>query len=209
MVWSSLEDTRPHFDFLDIQVPTLGTGYKVPHLDSKHEANAAFTVAGVPTTILDTSFYYENFINAGLSPRRDGEGQAVLNLPIGSSVMALVGAEDIGRTAHGIFLAGPRFIGRSVGLAGQHATGTDLAGLFEKVLGESVAYRPLTHDQMRGAGFPGAEELGNMFQFFTDASESFVSHRDLELIRSINPRLQTLENWMLAHRQELLAALTR
>ncbi|EEP72294.1 NmrA family protein [Micromonospora sp. ATCC 39149] len=207
VIWSTLEDTRPHFEFLGSEVPTIGDGYKVPHLDAKDEANAYFTGLGVPTTFLQTSFYYEMFITAGLGPHRSPDGELALTLPIGDSVMALVAAEDIGRTAYGIFRTGARFIGRTIGLAGSHATGTELAELFAKVLGEPVAYRPMSHDQLRGAGFPDADELGNMFQFFTDATEAFVGNRDLSLIRTINPRLQTLEDWLIEHREELKSAL--
>jgi uncharacterized protein YbjT (DUF2867 family) len=207
LVWSTLEDTRPHFEFLGSEPPTIEDGYKVPHFDAKNEANAHFTALGVPTTFLETSFFYEMFIAAGLGPRRGADGEAALTIPMGDSVMALVAAEDIGRTAHGIFLAGARFVGRTVGLAGTHATGGHLAALFAKVLGERVAYRPMTHDQLRAAGFPQAEELGNMFQFFTEAADTFVGNRDPGLIREINPRLQTLEDWLIEHRDELKSAL--
>ncbi|GAA1618805.1 NmrA/HSCARG family protein [Kribbella sancticallisti] len=207
VVWSTLEDTRPHFEFLGSEPPTIGDGYKVPHFDAKHEANAGFIALGVPTTFLETSFFYEMFIAAGLSPRRDSTGTAALTLPMGDSVMALVAAEDIGRTAYGIFQAGARFVGRTVGLAGTHATGKQLADLFAKVLGEPVVYRPMTHQQLRAAGFPEAEELGNMFQFFTEAAETFVGNRDRDLIRTINPRLQTLEDWLAEHHEQLKAAL--
>ncbi|MGN9788510.1 NmrA/HSCARG family protein [Nonomuraea sp. ZG12] len=207
VVWSTLEDTRPHFAFLGSEPPTIGDGYKVPHLDAKNEANSYFTAVGVPTTFLETSFFYEMFIYAGLSPHRDPDGMATLTLPMGDSVMALVAAEDIGRTAYGIFRAGARFVGRTVGLAGTHATGDQLAELFAKVLGKPVAYRPMTHDQLRAAGFPDAEELGNMFQFFTEAADTFVGNRDLNLIRTINPQLQPLEDWLIKHRGQLQSAL--
>jgi hypothetical protein len=85
--------------------------------------------------------------------------------------------------------ANAAFIGRTVELAGAHYTGEGLAMLFTKVLGEKVVYRSLTHDQMRAAGFPGADEIGNMYQFYAGASGSFVGNRDISLIRTINPRL--------------------
>ncbi|WP_326629956.1 NmrA family NAD(P)-binding protein [Nonomuraea fuscirosea] len=163
--------------------------------------------AGLRATFLETSFFYEMFIYAGLSPHRGPDGTATLTLPMGDSVMALVAAEDIGRTAYGIFHSGARFVGRTVGLAGTHATGDQLAALFAKVLGEPVVYRPMTHDQLRAADIPDAEELGNMFQFFTQAADTFVGNRDLDLIRTLNPRLQPLEDWLLTHRPRLQAAL--
>lgn len=207
VVWSTLEDTRPHFAFLDSGAPTLEDGYKVPHLDAKNEANAHFTVQGVPTTFLETSFFYEMFVVAGLSPRRGADGRAVLTIPMGDSTMALVAAEDIGRTAYGIFRAGARFVGRTVGLAGTHATGEQMAEIFARVLGEAVDYRPITHEQMRNAGFPDADELGNMFQFFTEAADTYVGNRDLDVVRTLNPRLRTLEDWLIEHREQLKSAL--
>jgi uncharacterized protein YbjT (DUF2867 family) len=203
VVWSTLEDTRPHFEHLGSQVPTLEDGYKVSHLDAKGEANAHFIAAGVPTTFLETTFFYEAFLK-GRGPQRDANGQLVLSLPLSDSVMALVAAEDIGRTAYGIFLAGPRFINRTVGLAGAHYTGEQLAGLFTKVFGEKVSYQALAHDQVRASDLPIAEEYSNMFQFFTEAADTLVGNRDLDLIRAINPRLKPLEEWVAEHRGELL-----
>jgi uncharacterized protein YbjT (DUF2867 family) len=202
VVWSTLEDTRPHFEHLGSDLPTLDGGYKVPHFDAKGEANASFIEQGVPTTFLETTFYYESLLQ-GQGPHRDQNGELVLTNPMADSLMALVAAEDIGRTAYGIFLAGPRFIGRTVGLAGAHYTGEGLATLFTKVLGEKVVYRPLTHDQMRAAGFPGADEVGNMYQFYAEAADSFVGNRDIALIRTINPRLKSLQEWLTEHRDEI------
>jgi len=203
VVWSTLEDTRPHFAHVDSAAPTLAGGYKVPHFDAKGEANASFTGYGVPTTFLETTFYYESLL-AGQGPARDANGELVLSLAMDQSPLSLVAVEDIGRTAYGIFLAGPRYIGRSVGLAGAHYTGAELADLLTEVLGEKVAYRPLTHDQLRAAGFPLAEEIAGTFQFYAEAAESFVGHRDLDEIRKINPRLKPLPEWLAEHRDELL-----
>jgi uncharacterized protein YbjT (DUF2867 family) len=122
VVWSTLEDTRPHFTHLGSTSPNIEGDYKVPHFDAKADANALFTAQGVPTTFLETAFYYEAFL-VGQGPHRDPSGRSALPLPIGDSVMALVTAEDIGRTAYGIFKAGARLVGRTVGLAGAHADG--------------------------------------------------------------------------------------
>lgn len=198
VVWSTLEDTRPHFAHAGSEPPNIEREYKVPHFDAKAEANAYFSALGVPTTFLETTFYYEAFL-AGFGPHRDSSGQLELTLPMGESVMALVAAEDIGRTAYAILKAGNRYIGRTVNLAGTHGTGEQLAETFARAFGEPVAYHPLTHEQMRSAGFPFAGETGNMFQFYTEASDSFVGQRDLEAARSLNPRLESLEQWVGEH----------
>jgi hypothetical protein len=68
VVWSTLEDTRPHFERLAIDVPTIMGTNKVPHFDAKAEANVFFTELGVPTTFLQTTFFYESFIVGGQGP---------------------------------------------------------------------------------------------------------------------------------------------
>jgi uncharacterized protein YbjT (DUF2867 family) len=202
VVWSTLEDTRPHFTYAGSEPPDIERDFKVPHFDAKAEANAYFTGLGVPTTFLETTFYYEAFL-AGWGPHRDPNGDLELTLPIGDSVMALVAAEDIGRTAYGILKGGGRYIGRTVNLAGTNATGKELAEMFATGLGEPVAYRPMSYEQVRGAGFPFAGETANMFQFYVEAADSFVGQRDLDVVRALNPRLQPLPEWIGAHRDEL------
>jgi uncharacterized protein YbjT (DUF2867 family) len=208
VVWSTLEDTRPHFTYSGSEPPNVEGDYKVPHFDAKAEANTYFTEMGVPTTFLETTFYYEAFLD-GHGPRRDANGQVELAMPIGESVLALVASEDIGRTAYAIFKAGGRYIGRTVNLAGMHATGKELAEMFAKVLGEPVTYRPPTHDEMRGAGFPFADEIGNMYQFFTESADSFVGQRDLDVVRALNPQLRPLDDWLSAHADELKSMVGR
>jgi hypothetical protein len=48
----------------------------------------------------------------------------------------------------------------------------------------------------RGFGFPGAEDLGNMFQFKRDFEEVFCGARNLERTRALNPSLQTFATWL-------------
>jgi uncharacterized protein YbjT (DUF2867 family) len=66
VIWSTLEDSRRFIPLTDDRMPTLMGHYKVPHFDAKGEADALFAQAGVPTTCLRTSFYWENFIFLGM-----------------------------------------------------------------------------------------------------------------------------------------------
>jgi uncharacterized protein YbjT (DUF2867 family) len=201
VVWSTLEDTRPYLAHLDSDLPSLDDGYKVSHFDAKAEGNAYFIAQGVPTTFLETALYYEGLQN--WLPQRDQDGRLVLSIPMSDGILALVASEDIGRTAYGIFQAGPRFIGRTVGLAGAHTTGQQLAASFAKVLGEEVVYQPITHEQLRTSGAPLADEVANMFQFYAENSDAFIGNRDLDQIRKLNPRLRSLDDWMTENRDLL------
>jgi hypothetical protein len=75
--------------------------------------------------------------------------------------------------------------------------------LFTKALGEKVVYRPVSNDQLRASGAPGIDEVANNWLFYAEAHESFVSARDLDLIRKINPQLKPLEEWLTEHKNEI------
>jgi hypothetical protein len=112
VIWSTLEDTRLRVPVSDERMPTLHGRYKVPHFDGKGEADAVFAQAKVPTTLLLTSFYWDNFIYFGLGPRKDASGQLVLALPMGDKKLPGIAARTIGPCAFGVFLRGQE-IGRA------------------------------------------------------------------------------------------------
>ena len=87
-------------------------------------------------------------------------------------------------------------IGQTIGVAGEHLTGSQMAAAFTQALGQEVRYNSVSPDVYRGFGFPGAEDLGNMFQFNRDFEESFCGARNLDVARSFNPSLQTFESWL-------------
>jgi len=202
VVWSTLEDTRPHLARLGSDVPNALGNYKVPHFDAKSEANASFTALGVPITFLQTTSYYEGFLQ-GAGPHRNENGELVLSTPMAANKLALIAVEDIGKTALGVFRRGDEFIGKTVSIAGTVATGEELAAMFSAALGEKVVYRPMTTDQMRASGQPGALEMANMFQFYSDASEYFTRVRNLDLVRELNPELQPLDSWLTQHKSQI------
>jgi hypothetical protein len=42
-----------------------------------------------------------------------------------------------------------------------------------------------------------------MFQFYAEDSARFTGDRDLNLVRDLNPDLQSFENWLGKHKNEL------
>ncbi|WP_308121174.1 NmrA/HSCARG family protein [Paractinoplanes bogorensis] len=195
VIWSTLEDTRDHIPVTGERMPTLQDTYNVPHFDAKAEADELFRAAGVPATFLRTTFYWENLAN-GWGATRDENGVLTLSLPMGDSPLAGIAVGDIGRTAYGIFQAGPEYVGRTVHIAGEHLTGEQIAAGLSRAVGEPVVYRPLTHDAYRALGFPGADEAGNMLQYYTEFADYFTGVRDLAAVRELNPGLQTFDQWL-------------
>jgi hypothetical protein len=70
-------------------------------------------------------------------------------------------------------------------------------------VGETVTYWSVPWKQYRQFDFPGADDMGNMFQFKHDFQEAFVGARDLEVARRLNPELQTFSKWLEAHGSEI------
>ena len=196
VIWSTLEDTRKWVPLDDNRMPTLAGKYKVPHFDGKGEADQHFIAAGVPTTLLLTSFYWDNFIHFGMGPKKGPDGRLAITLPMGDKKLPGIATEDIGKCALGIFRKGGEFIGKKVGIAGGHPTGEQMAAAFSHALGQPVSYNAVTPEVYRSFGFPGADDLGNMFQFKRDFNEYFCGARNLEFSRSLNPELQTFDQWL-------------
>ncbi len=196
VIWSTLEDTRKWVPLSDNRMPTLMGRYKVPHFDAKGEADQVFKELGVPTTLLPTSFYWENLIYFGMGPKKGPDGKLAVTFPMGDKKLPGIAAEDIGKCAYAIFKKGREYIGKTVGIAGEHLTGAQMAAALTKVLGKDVRYNDVSPEIYRGLGFPGADDLGNMFQFKRDFNEDFCSARDPKVARTLNPDLQTFDTWL-------------
>jgi uncharacterized protein YbjT (DUF2867 family) len=203
VIWSTLEDTRKWVPLSDDRMPTLMGHYKVPHFDAKGEADQIFTDLGVPTTFLATSFYWDNFIGFGMAPTRGADGKLAITLPIGEAKLPGIAAEDIGRSAYGIFKKGPELIGKRIGIAGEHLSGAEMAGAFSNLLGEEVRYNAIEPSVYRGFGFPGSDDLGNMFQFKRDFEADFRAARPVDETRALNPQLLRFSEWLAANRERI------
>ena len=202
VVWSTLEDTRRFVPLSDNRMPTLHGKYKVPHFDGKGEANQVFVDVGVPTTMLNTSFYWDNMIHFGMGPKKGPDGVLTLTLPMGDKKLPGIAAQDIGKCAFGVFKR-PELIGKSVWIAGDHVTGAEMAKELGSALGQEIRYFSPPFDVYRGFGFPGADDIGNMFQFKHDFNDYYVGARDLSFARTLNPELLDFKSWVAAHKDEI------
>ncbi|MEO5589167.1 MAG: NmrA/HSCARG family protein [Gemmatimonadaceae bacterium] len=196
VIWSTLEDTRKSLPLDDPRTPVLLERYTVPHFDVKAEADELFRASGVPTTFAMASFYWENFIAFGQGPRAGDDGSLVLSMPMGDAKLAGIASEDIGKCAYGIFKRGTELAGRTIGLAGDQLTGNEMAEKFSRALGRPVKYQPMSFDAYRSLGFPGAEEMGNMYQFYAEFEAAVGGARDVGFSRELNPELQDFDAWL-------------
>lgn len=143
----------------------------VEHLvwSTPDDAGWLFKELGVPATVLLTCACWEELLE-GLAPLRGADGRLVLSLPAGERKVPWIAAQDIGKCAYGVFKAGRTMIGRTVGIAGEHLGGRELAAALARALGEPVDYV----DRDRAT-------------------------RDVNVARSLNPALQRFDDWLRAN----------
>ena len=196
VIWSTLEDTRNWVPLSDNRMPTLMEHYKVPHFDAKGESDKEFTELGVPTTFLRASFYWDNMIFFGAGPKKAADGKYYITFPLDDKKMAGVAAEDIGKVAYSIFKHGTSLVGKTIGVAGEHLSGQEMATALSKALKQEVLFNNVSPETYRGFGFPGADDLGNMFQFYRDFEQDVNAVRDVARSKELNPELQSFEMWL-------------
>ena len=195
-IWSTLEDVRKFVPLSDNRMPTIQGKYKCPHFDTKGESNHFFTDLGVPVTFLQTTFYWDNLIFFGMGPKKGPDGKLAITFPMGDRKLAGIAAEDIGKCAYGIFKRGREFIGKTVSIAGEFVTCAQMAAKLSKAMGREIRYNDVPPEVYRSFGFPGADDMGNMFQFYRDFEKEFCAVRDLNATRALNPALQTFDQWL-------------
>jgi uncharacterized protein YbjT (DUF2867 family) len=202
VIWSTLEDTRELMAADDTRMPMLQQRYRVPHFDGKAEADAYFQ--GLPVTFLVTSFYWDNLYMFGMAPKKGDAGKYSWTFPMGNKRLAGIAAEDIGKVAYGIFKAGQQHVGKTVGIVGENLTLDEMSQKLSTALGiGSIKYNAVEPDAYRGFGFPGADEMGNMFQVYRDFEREVLGARSADVARSLNPELQTFDQWIAKNKNKI------
>jgi hypothetical protein len=59
-----------------------------------------------------------------------------------------------------------------------------------------VKYNSILSSVFRSFGFPGADDLGNMFQFYDEFADELNKIRDVKRSRELNPDLQNFDQWL-------------
>jgi uncharacterized protein YbjT (DUF2867 family) len=195
-----------HFVFSTLPNVKALTGgeIEVPHFDIKGEMEDYARERGVPATFAQLAFYYENFY-VFLKPQRQDDGSYVIGFPQGDTPLAGVAAEDAGGVIAVMFDRPDEFMGRTQYIVGDDIPAAEYAAIMSRVLERRVAYQHIPRDVFAGFGFPGAEDVANMFEFY----RTRVPNRraDLERSRELYPAIQDFETWLKRHRDDMIAAL--
>ena len=140
---------------------------------------------------------------SGALYKRGEDGILAITFPMGDKRLPGIAAEDIGKCAYRIFKKGKELIGKSIGIAGEHLSGSEMAEALTKALGQQVKYNAVPPDVYRSFGFPGADDVGNMFQYKHDFNDDYCGFRNIERTRSLNPELKTFEQWLAINKDKI------
>jgi uncharacterized protein YbjT (DUF2867 family) len=202
VVWSSLEDTRKIIPETDHVIPWIGK-CRVPSFDAKGEANGYFRTSGVPYTIIDTSFYWDNLLR-GMCIRVQEDESVVLTIPMGKKKLPGIAVKDIGRCVREIFKNPECYTGKEIALSSDHLTGYEMATTLSNILGKQVTYDPMTCDEFAQQLFVGAADLANTFRFFQEYNNEYIARRDVVATRKLHPRLLSFEDFVTENKMQLL-----
>ena len=177
-----------------------GGELSVPHFDLKAQVERYARARLPQAAYLHIAFYYENFISF-FPPRRQEDGTCICGFPQGDTSLAAVAAEDVGGVVLGMLTRLDQFRGEVAWAVGDDLPMTRYAEIMSDVLDLPVVYQHVPRETFAALGFPGADDLAQMFDFY----RRFVPSRkaEIEQSRELFPAIQTFEAWARKNRAAL------
>ncbi|KAH0506378.1 NmrA-like family domain-containing protein 1, partial [Microtus ochrogaster] len=167
-----------------------GGKLKVLHFDGKGEVEEYFWSIGVPMTSVRLAAYFENFLTVW-KPVKSPDGYYTLALPMGDVPMDGISVADVGTVVSSIFASPEEFVGKAVGLSAEALTIQQYADVLSRILGKDIRDAKITPEAYEKLGFPGAEELANMFRFY-----HMKPNRDIKLTHRLNPQIRSFSQFI-------------
>jgi len=177
---------------------------KSPHFDLKAEHEELARSLGIPSTFVHVPFYYENFLYF-FPPRPAGDGTYRFGFPQGDTPLAAISVEDVGAVVAPMFEEPEKYIGKVVKLAGDEIPATAYAEVLSRTTGADIRYAYVPRETFAAFGFPGAEDLADMFEYYRLHIPSRA--KDIETCRALAPGLQSFDTWASRNEGKLKAAL--
>jgi len=177
---------------------------KSPHFDLKAEHEELARSLGIPATFVHVPFYYENFLYF-FPPRPAGDGTYRFGFPQGDTPLAAISVEDVGAVVAPMFEEPEKYIGKVVKLAGDEIPATAYAEVMSRVTGADIQYAYVPRETFAAFGFPGAEDLADMFEYYRLHIPSRID--DIKTCRALAPDLQSFDTWAKRNEGKLRATL--
>ncbi len=171
---------------------------KSPHFDIKAEHEDYARKLKINSTFIHVAFYYENFLT--FFPLKKGDdGNFHFGFPQGDTLLNGVSSEDVGGVVAPVFENPELYVGKTIPVLGDLLQSQTYADILSQVLGVKVIYDYIPREVFAKFGFPGAEEIADMFEFYRKYSP--YDEKDLAECRKIFPGIKTFETWMKASKE--------
>ncbi|XP_023611082.1 nmrA-like family domain-containing protein 1 [Myotis lucifugus] len=167
------------------------------HFDGKGEVEEYFRDIGVPMTSVRLPCYFENLLSYFRPQKAPDRKSYLLSLPMGDIPMDGMSVTDLGPVVLSLLKMPEQYIGQNLGLSTCRHTAEEYAALLSKHTGKTVHDAKTTPEDYEKLGFPGAQDLANMFRFY-----ALKPDRNIELTLRLNPKARTLDQWLEQHRED-------
>lgn len=135
--------------------------------------------------------YMENFMDGHTKLIKNEKGEFLFRYPLEGTGMTLVPVLDAGNVIARIFQRKNEFLGKSIGLAGDHLTIQQMVHIFTEVTGEKAVGQDITIEEWVGTRDPS---VGNMYRYKKEFEEDFKDY--VQQSRSIYPHIQNFKEWL-------------
>jgi len=169
------------FVYNSVASADMNTG--VPFFDSKVKIEEYLTKSGLDYTILRPVFFMENLL-AMKDSIYDGKLRLGLKADVELEVISL---EDIGRFVALAFCEPQNWTNRTLEIAGDELTGTQMAELLSQAIGRKVVYEEQSYDEIEAM----SADMAMMYEWFNVRGYTV----DIKSLKEIIPDLESFMEW--------------
>lgn len=192
-----------HFVFSGLQSVKKAIEKACPHFDGKAEVEEYMFASGLSATTVRYAAFMENIFTQ-LAPQKVGDGQFVWNIPMGNKDFDMVYTGRAGLAVTAIFKNPAEYIGKSVGLSGDRKTVSQYCEILNThVAPAKVTPTQMTAEEFAKLPFPGADDLGVMFEFLQTSHPSY----SVDETKKLDPQTVDFEAFVKANKEKILAVL--
>ncbi len=165
-----------------------------PHFDIKAEFEDYAKSLNLNITFTHIAFYYDNFIN--FFPLKKGEdGNFHFGFPQGENIkLGGVAAGDTGGVISAIFENKDQYLGKTIRIVGDALYPQDYAKVMSEILGVKVIFDYIDRKTFSGFGFPGAADIADMFEFYTQFIPD--EQKAIDESKKLFPAIKNFETWL-------------
>jgi len=151
------------------------------------------------TTFPAAAFYYQNF-KSFFPPKPDADGNLSITLP-STKLIAGIDITQFGGIVSAIFNNPEKYNGLFVAVAGDNQSPQQYVDAISEKIGKPIKLNLVSQEVFASFGFPGAEELAEMFAWFNDYG--FFGKQSWEQGKKIDPTLRNFKDYLISSNYQL------